>query len=50
MQDYFEELGGGVSSDVLEETMDSRQIQLLTDQVNASIYPSKTSCSTRFRA
>jgi hypothetical protein len=34
MQDYFEELGGGVSSDVLEETMDSRQIQMLTDQVN----------------
>ena len=32
-QDYFEELGGGVHSDVLNETLDARQIQTLTDQV-----------------
>ncbi|KAJ2933452.1 hypothetical protein H1R20_g3630, partial [Candolleomyces eurysporus] len=32
MQDYFEELGGGISSDVMEESMDTRQIQMLTDQ------------------
>jgi hypothetical protein len=32
-QDYFEELGGGVNSDILDETLDSRQI--LTDQVHA---------------
>ncbi|TFK29232.1 hypothetical protein FA15DRAFT_664146 [Coprinopsis marcescibilis] len=30
--DYFEELGGGVSSDVLEESMDTRQVRFLTDQ------------------
>lgn len=32
-QDYFEELGGGVNSDILDETSDARQIQALTDQV-----------------
>jgi len=31
-QDYFEELGGGVNSDILDETLDARQIQALTDQ------------------
>ncbi|KAL0949127.1 hypothetical protein HGRIS_009211 [Hohenbuehelia grisea] len=31
-QDYFEELGGGVSSDILEEGMDARQIRILTDE------------------
>ncbi|CAA7260260.1 unnamed protein product [Cyclocybe aegerita] len=30
--DYFEELGGGASSDVLDEGLDARQIQALTDQ------------------
>ena len=35
-QDYFEELGGGVSSDVLDEGLDARQIQMLTDQVSFS--------------
>lgn len=32
-QDYFEELGGGVSSEVVDEGLDARQIQALTDQV-----------------
>jgi hypothetical protein len=33
-QDYFEELGGGVNSDILDESLDARQIQeALTDQV-----------------
>ena len=32
-QDYFEELGGGVNSDILDETLDARQLQALTDQV-----------------
>ena len=32
-QDYFEELGGGVNSDILDETLDARQIQALADQV-----------------
>jgi len=31
-QDYFEELGGGLNSDILDETLDARQIQALTDQ------------------
>jgi len=31
-QDYFEELGGGVNSDILDETLDARQMQALTDQ------------------
>lgn len=31
--DYFEELGGGVNSEILDETLDVRQIQALTDQV-----------------
>ncbi|KIK65606.1 hypothetical protein GYMLUDRAFT_159297 [Collybiopsis luxurians FD-317 M1] len=32
-QDYYEELGGGVSSDILEEsTLDPRQLRALTDQ------------------
>ncbi|KAJ2920725.1 hypothetical protein H1R20_g16369, partial [Candolleomyces eurysporus] len=37
MQDYFEELGGGISSDVMEESMDTRQIQMLTDQFGKRI-------------
>lgn len=36
-QDYFEELGGGVSSDIMEEGLDTRQIQALTDQVFFSV-------------
>ncbi|KAH9482953.1 Peroxisome assembly protein 12 [Psilocybe cubensis] len=31
-QDYFEELGGGVGSDILDEGLDARQVQALTDQ------------------
>ncbi|KAF9534972.1 cyclin-dependent protein kinase inhibitor [Crepidotus variabilis] len=31
-QDYYEELGGGVSLDILEEGLDARQIQALTDE------------------
>ena len=50
MQDYFEELGGGVSSDVVEGTMDSRQIQMLTDQVSASVCPNEASLLTSLRA
>ncbi|PPR02469.1 hypothetical protein CVT24_002018 [Panaeolus cyanescens] len=30
--DYFEELGGTINSDLLEEGLDARQIQALTDQ------------------
>ena len=41
LQDYFEELGGGISSDVLEESMDTRQIQMLTDQVRVILGPRK---------
>ena len=33
-QDYFEELGGGVNPDILDETLETRQIQALTDQVS----------------
>ncbi|KAF8165070.1 cyclin-dependent protein kinase inhibitor [Crassisporium funariophilum] len=31
-QDYFEELGGGVSSNILDEGIDATQMQALTDQ------------------
>ncbi|KAF8974684.1 cyclin-dependent protein kinase inhibitor [Flammula alnicola] len=31
-QDYFEALGGGLSSDVLDEGLDARQIQALADE------------------
>ncbi|KAF8809158.1 hypothetical protein BYT27DRAFT_6536927 [Phlegmacium glaucopus] len=31
-QDYVEGLGGGVNSEILDETLDARQIQALTDQ------------------
>ncbi|KAF8901627.1 Pex12 amino terminal region-domain-containing protein, partial [Gymnopilus junonius] len=31
-QDYFEELGGGVSSDVVDEGLDTRRLQALSDQ------------------
>ncbi|KAE9405969.1 hypothetical protein BT96DRAFT_1059307 [Gymnopus androsaceus JB14] len=31
-QDYYEELGGGVASDILDEGMDARQLRALTDQ------------------
>ena len=34
-QDYFEELGGGVNSEI-DETLDTRQILALTDQVRIS--------------
>jgi hypothetical protein len=34
--DYYEELGGGVSSDILDEGMDARQLRTLTEE--ASIY------------
>lgn len=30
-QDYYEELGGGVNSDVLDEGLDARQVRALTD-------------------
>jgi len=33
-QDYFEELGGGLSSEVLDEGMDARQLRALTDDVS----------------
>ncbi|KAJ4472187.1 cyclin-dependent protein kinase inhibitor [Lentinula aciculospora] len=31
-QDYYEELGGGASSDILDEGMDARQLRALTDR------------------
>ena len=31
--DYYEQLGGGVSSDILEDAGDGRRIQALTDDV-----------------
>jgi len=31
-QDYFEELGGGVNTEILDETLDTRQIRALPDQ------------------
>lgn len=31
--DYYEQLGGGVSSDILEDAGDARRIQALTDDV-----------------
>ncbi|KAJ3922734.1 cyclin-dependent protein kinase inhibitor [Lentinula edodes] len=31
-QDYYEELGGGDNSDILDEGMDARQLRALTDQ------------------
>ncbi|KAK0206214.1 cyclin-dependent protein kinase inhibitor [Desarmillaria ectypa] len=31
-QDYFEDLGGGISSDVLNDGADVRQVRMLTDQ------------------
>jgi hypothetical protein len=34
-QDYFEELGGGVNSDILDETLDARQMRALIDQVRS---------------
>lgn len=35
-QDYYEELGGGVNSDVLDEGLDARQLRALTDTVRLS--------------
>jgi hypothetical protein len=32
-QDYFEELGGGVTADILDSEVDGRQIRETTDQV-----------------
>ena len=32
-QDYYEELGGGASSDAMEESMDVRQLSTLSDLV-----------------
>lgn len=32
-KDYFEELGGGIDSDILEDVSDARRIQALTDEV-----------------
>jgi hypothetical protein len=32
-KDYFEELGGGIDSDLLEDVSDARRIQALTDEV-----------------
>lgn len=31
--DYYEELGGGISSDILEEGTDPRQLRALTEEV-----------------
>ena len=31
--DYYEELGGGINSDVLEDGVGTRQLQVLSDQV-----------------
>lgn len=33
-KDYFEELGGGIDSDILEDVSDARRIQALTDEVH----------------
>ena len=32
-QDYYEELGGGVDTDVLDENIGTRQLQALTENV-----------------
>ena len=32
-QDYYEELGGGASSDIMEESMGARQLSTLSDLV-----------------
>lgn len=37
-QDYYEELGGGVNSDVLDEGLDARQVRALTDAVRLPPY------------
>jgi TPP-dependent pyruvate/acetoin dehydrogenase alpha subunit len=37
-QDYYEELGGGVNSDILDEGMDARQLHALTDQACSSSF------------
>lgn len=47
-QDYFEELGGGVN--VLDEGLDARQIQALTDQVSNTSNLSHQSRLTQGRA
>jgi hypothetical protein len=31
--DYYEELGGGINSDILEDGVGTRQLQVLSDQV-----------------
>jgi len=31
--DYYEELGGPISSDILDEGMDARQLRTLTEEV-----------------
>lgn len=36
-QDLYEELGGGVSSDIMEEGLDVRQIRMLTDGVCSTL-------------
>lgn len=38
-QDHYEELGGGIDSELLDGGMDARQIRLLTDQA-CSIFES----------
>lgn len=35
-QDYFEELGGGINSEIMDETLNARQIEALTDRVRTS--------------
>jgi hypothetical protein len=37
-RDYFEELGGGIDTDILEDVSDARRIQALTDQVRSYTY------------
>jgi peroxin-12 len=36
-QDYYEELGGGIESDILEDGTGSRNLQMLTDEVSPAI-------------
>lgn len=36
--DYYEELGGGVNSDILDEAMDARQVRALTEEASVQDY------------
>jgi hypothetical protein len=39
-QDYYEELGGGITSEVLDEGMDARRFRAFTDAVRTRSFPS----------